>query len=77
MLQILFHKKIKEVEERIGDPNVILHSFILSWTKHAQLEWGPGRSELEAQHILFMTEDRDHYIEKLFAALMRFDERNR
>jgi len=63
--KVQFHKKIKDVEARLGDPNVVLNSFILSWTRYAQLQWGPTREELERQHVLFMTEDRDGYVEKL------------
>lgn len=67
--KVLFHKRIKEVETRLGDPNVILNSFILSWTSHPQLPWGIPQDELEDQHVLFMSDDRDGYIGKLFAKL--------
>ena len=65
--KVLFHKRIKEIETRLGNPDVILNSFILSWTEHPQLRWGIPREELEKNHILFMTDDRDDYIDKLFA----------
>jgi len=68
--KFLFHKRIKDVEKRLNDPNVILNSFILSWTPHPQLHWGIPRDEMEDKHVLFMTDDRDRYIEKLFAKLM-------
>jgi len=67
--KMLFHEKIKNVEQRLGDPDVILNSFILSWTQYPQLKWGPTREDLENKHILFMNEDRDHYIEKLFTLI--------
>ncbi|GAI85668.1 unnamed protein product, partial [marine sediment metagenome] len=67
--KILFHEKIKDVEQRLGDPDVILNSFILSWTQYPQLKWGPPREDLEKKHVLFMTEDRDHYIQKLFTLI--------
>lgn len=67
--KVLFHKRIKDVEKRLDDPNVILNSFILSWTPYPQLQWGIPRDEVEEMHILFMTDDRDRYIEKLFAKL--------
>jgi len=66
--KILFHEKIKEVEQRLGDPNVILNSFILSWTPYPRLDWGRTRDELEKQHVLFMTEDKAQYVEKLIRA---------
>lgn len=65
--KILFHKRIKEIETRLGNPDVILNSFILSWTEHPQLRWGIPREEMEANNVLFMTDDRDDYIDKLFA----------
>jgi len=67
--KILFHECIKDVEKRLNDSSVILNSFILSWTRHSQLNWGISREDVEKQHVLFMTEDRDHYIDKLFATL--------
>jgi hypothetical protein len=63
--KVLFHYRIKDVERRIGDPHVILNSVILSWTRHPQLRWGLSREKLEAMHVLFMTEDRDHYVARL------------
>ena len=65
--KVLFHRRIKDVENRIGDPDVILNSAILSWTQYPQLRWGQSRKELEDMHILFMSDDRDHYIPKLLA----------
>ena len=65
--KVLFHERIKDVERRIADPDVILNSAILSWTRHPQLRWGLSRAELENKHVLFMTEDQDGYIAKLLA----------
>ncbi|QVL36752.1 DEAD/DEAH box helicase family protein [Aminirod propionatiphilus] len=67
--KIQFHKRIKDVEQRLNDPTVILNSFILSWTKYPQLKWNDSQDELEERHVLFMTDDRDGYIDKLFARL--------
>jgi hypothetical protein len=69
--KILFHQRIKEVEQRLKDPTVILNSFILSWTRYPQLRWGNSRQEMEEKHVLFMADDRNKYIDKLFAALGR------
>jgi superfamily II DNA or RNA helicase len=68
--KLLFHKRIKDVEQRLKDPAVILNSFILSWTRYPQLQWGDSQDELEKMHVLFMTDDRNRYIDKLFAKLM-------
>jgi hypothetical protein len=67
--KILFREKIKEIEARLKDPNLVLNSFILSWTPYPQLRWGISQQTLESQHVLFMTDDRDGYIEKLFKKL--------
>ena len=67
--KVLFHKRIKDVEQRLKDPTVILNSFILSWTRYPQLKWDNTQDELEDMHVLFMTNDRDKYIDKLFARL--------
>jgi len=67
--KVLFHKRIKDVEQRMNDSGIILNSFILSWTRFPQLKWGNTQDELEDMNVLFMTNDRDRYIDKLFARL--------
>ena len=70
--KIQFHLKIKEIENRIADSSIILNSFILSWTKYPQLQWGPPKEDLEAQHVLFMTDDKNRYIDKLFKKMQGY-----
>lgn len=66
--KVRFAKRIKCIEKRIADPTVILNSFILSWTKYAELPW---RTHFEKEtlanekHILFM-KDGKNYISTLF-----------
>lgn len=67
--KVLFHQKIKDVEKRLADPSVVLNSFIMSWTEYAQLDWGPPQAELEDRHVLFMTNDREQYLDKMFERL--------
>ena len=64
--KILFHREIKKIEKRLGDKTIILNSFILSWTPHAELKFGKSEAELEDMHILDMQADRDGYMQKLF-----------
>lgn len=64
--KIKFHMRIKDVEKRLNQSSVILNSFILSWTKYRLLKWDSTQEELEAQHVLFMTDDKDSYIDKLY-----------
>ncbi len=67
--KIQFYHRIKDIEKRFANPDVILNSFILSWTKYPQLRWGIPQEEMEANHVLFMTDDRDGYIDKMFDCL--------
>ena len=67
--KVLFHRKVKEIEARLGDPAVTLNSFILSWTRHAMLNWGQSREQMEQEHVLFMTDDKPHYIGKMFSLM--------
>lgn len=67
--KIMFHRRIKDIERRLQDSSVILNCFILSWTRYPQLNWGKTQRDLEDMHVLFMTDDRDQYITKLFAKL--------
>lgn len=67
--KVQFHKRIKDIESRFANPDVILNSFILSWTKYPQLRWGIPQEDMEANHVLFMTDDWDGYIDKLFDTL--------
>jgi len=39
----------------------------LSVTQYSKLLWGFDKTVLEKMHILFMKDDIDDYIEKLFA----------
>jgi hypothetical protein len=59
----------KDFEQQLKDPTVILNSFILSWTRYPQLKWDKTQDALEDMHVLFMTNDRDRYIDKLFSQL--------
>jgi len=67
--KVLFYKRIKDVEKRMNEPSIILNSFILSWTRYPQLKWDDSQAELESKHVLFMTDDLDRYIDKLFTRL--------
>jgi superfamily II DNA or RNA helicase len=67
--KVLFHQRIKELEKRLGCADVSLNSFILSWTRYPELQWELSREELEQRHVLFMTDDRSHYIGKLMTGI--------
>lgn len=63
-----FYKTIREVEARVGDPNVSLRSFIVSVTPAAEmaLHWGVTREQIAERSILFDEDAR--YIEVLLEA---------
>lgn len=62
--KIGFYKTVKEIEERLGDPSIMLESFIVSNTPShvVRKQWGIGKDELIGRHIVFQDEDRDTYI---------------
>jgi hypothetical protein len=66
--KIRFYLTIKELERQLGDPAVILNSFIVSSTDVSKVAWWAGgmtKDQFEARNVLFQGEDRDTYIEKL------------
>lgn len=72
--KVQFHKRIKALETRLNCQDVTLNSFILSWTRYPELQWGPSQDDLEKQHVFFMTDDRERYIGKLMVAVMADEE---
>jgi hypothetical protein len=70
--KIQFHQTIKGIEQRLGDPSVRLHSFIVSNTpSHTmQKRWNMDKPAMAARHILFQEEDQDTYIRAMFEAVI-------
>ena len=56
--------QIKEIEKRLGDPNVRLDSFILSVTafETVRQSWDMSKTEMAKRHVLFMKEDSETYV---------------
>jgi len=65
--KIQFHKTIKEIELRLGDPTVKLESFIISNTSSymMRMRWGMDKPQMEGCHILFQDEDKDSYVKAM------------
>ncbi|MCB9833556.1 MAG: hypothetical protein H6807_13890, partial [Planctomycetes bacterium] len=66
--KIRFYRTIKELEARLGDPNVILNSFIISNTPFQQVRWWTedlSKDEFTKAHVLFQKDDRKTYIKRL------------
>ncbi|MGB5813559.1 MAG: DEAD/DEAH box helicase family protein, partial [Thermoanaerobaculia bacterium] len=66
--KIQFHETIKEIEERLGDPGVVLESFIISNTPAHEMQrlWGIDKAAMAERHILFQKEDADSYLGAMF-----------
>jgi hypothetical protein len=62
--KIGFYEAVKEIELRLGDPNVVLDSFIVSVNpSHVMRKrWGIEKAEMTRRHVLFQEEDKDRYI---------------
>ncbi|MCS3904106.1 hypothetical protein J2T55_002139 [Methylohalomonas lacus] len=65
--KINFCNTIKEIENRLGDSNVSLDSFIVSNTPSHTMKmyWGKDKEAMHKRHILFQEEDRETYIRTL------------
>ncbi len=62
--KIDFYREIKTIQARLGDPDVELHSFIVSGTPSSAMRmlWGLDKPAMLARHILFQEEDKDSYV---------------
>ena len=72
--KIAFHTTIKEIETRLGDPDVVLNSFIISNTRLSEVKWwAPGgmtKAEFEDHNVLFQVEDESTYIKKMMERVL-------
>jgi len=71
--KILFHKTIKELESRLGDPEINLKSFIVSSTPLPDVSWwcdGMTKEQFEQHNVLFQKEDKDIYISKIMKTII-------
>ena len=60
-----FYKTIRDVETRLGDPDVSLRSFIVSVTPAAEMavHWGVKQEQMAERNILF--DEDEHYVQRL------------
>jgi hypothetical protein len=71
--KVQFYKKIKEIEEDLGDPEVVLDSFIVSPTPLAEIPQQireMNREEWEARNVYFQKDDPNGYIAKIIGELI-------
>ena len=68
--KIQFYETIKEIELRLGDPKVVLDSFIVSNTPSHEMkkQWGLDKLAMQQRHIVFQEEDRDSYVRAMLEA---------
>ncbi len=71
--KIRFYQEVKKIEQRLGDPNVRLDSFIVSNTpSHTmRLLWEMQKSEMASRHILFQQEDQDTYVRDMLSLALQ------
>jgi len=70
--KIQFYKSIKDLEDRLGDVDVILNSFIISNTPFPQVDWWEEDAELadfESRNVLFQSSNR-RYISKMVKKIL-------
>ena len=65
--KVQFYTTIKDIEERLGDPAVHLHSFLVSGTPSHTMRmlWGVTKQQMQDWNIVFQEEDKDVYIHSL------------
>ncbi len=70
--KIQFYVTIKEIEQRLGDADVHLHSFIVSGTPSNEMHllWGMPKTEMQIRHILFQEEDKDLYVREMLEQIV-------
>jgi hypothetical protein len=70
--KIQFYATVKEIEQRLGDPDVHLESFIISNTPSHTMRmlWCMDKTQMEACHILFQEEDKDSYVQAMLESIM-------
>lgn len=71
--KIRFCKSIKGIERRLGDPKVVLNSFIISNTPFRDVRWWAkdlGKAQMEKSHVLFQKDDRDTYIRSMLGTIL-------
>lgn len=70
--KIRFHETIKNLQQRLGDPKVILNSFVVSVTPYKQVGWWEGgmtEQEFVGHHILFRDPEHLAHIRTIFQKL--------
>jgi hypothetical protein len=67
--KIDFYQTIKDIEKRLADPDLTLDSYILSDTSSMDmmLHWNVDKAKMLAHHVVFLYEDKEHYLQTILA----------
>lgn len=70
--KVRFYRTIKEIEQRLGDPDVVLDAFLISNTPVHEMEklWGVSREDMESWQILFTEEGKIDYLYKMMNTVL-------
>ena len=70
--KIEFYKTIKKIEKRLGDPNMVLNSYIVSVSSSREVQklWKCDKSWLAARNVVFQKEDRDSYVSSILRGVV-------
>ena len=71
--KINLSRKIKDIEKKIGDADVVLNSFIVSITPYGVIKWVQDtleKHELEDKNVLFQKDDRNSYVSMMFDKIL-------
>ena len=61
------YKEVKEIQKKLGDPQLTLNAFIISGTKYSSLlNVSCKQEDLEERNVLFMSDGRQVYLKKMF-----------
>jgi hypothetical protein len=68
--KVRFHETIKEVEARLGEPQVSLESYIISNTPSSAMQhlWNVDKNLMTSWNILFQEEDKSSYVRAMLSA---------
>lgn len=69
--KISFYETVKEIELRLGNPDVVLESFIVSNTPSHVMQklWGVDKSAMTKRHVVFQEEDKDSYVRSMLMSV--------
>jgi len=68
------YKLIKEKQNTLNDPEIVLNSFILSRTPFSQISWmgaGVTKQEVQDRNVLFLEDGGSVYLQQLFSKLFQ------